>query len=247
MTRAIALFGLLLLGPGTAASRVAASSDDPFTPGTDDLRAVLEKVQPQRDSLAMVSIHKITIWRTGSEPWSEIRRKAVADGKFTPTDGDDYAVAVVLGCHQQSAAGRWLHQKLSWFLLEGNRLVAYDHYRFQNQCTVFNRYRPAVGAAVATETALLERLRRSHPPNMVNRGELYGKGLALVQVCRIDEARRLLEEADRAVDTGFRETTSRPQVDLGRKTQVATRDDVSDLRAQLALAIDRGCPDPAGG
>ena len=244
---ALVVSALALLSLDSTANESQAGADgEHFLPGTDDLAAVVEKLQPERDSLAIVSVRNLVIWQTTSEPWSKISPGDLRKGSYKPSDDDDYAVAAILACYQSAAGMSYQHQKVAWFLLEGNHLVAYDHHRFGNQCTVWNSFRPATGGAIATESTLLERIRKSHPESMVNWGEEYAKGLALVEVCRLEDARRRLERADRSVDVGFSRPHGSPRADRNRDENPSTRDQVMSLREQLVRAIDRGCPSPNG-
>lgn len=130
--------------------------------------------------------------------------KAELDEVLATDAPGDYGVVATLRCLSEVDMKRYEGEKVAWYLLEGNRLVAYDHFDFVDRCTGRNAFQPASGDRVALERIVLAHRDASFPRSMEHTGEFYLKGLAYLGAKRTEDAEAMLRAGDAALDVGQR-------------------------------------------
>jgi hypothetical protein len=164
------------------------------------LSETLDSIVAPRTTNAMVTSRDIRVLRIDVDPWQEIPSKEVKSGRYGPPPNARYAIVASLYCNAHVDRERIYGEKLSWYLLPGGRLVAWDHHNFGDACTMADEFEPARGDQIADEKHLIEYVQKSFPPSVVHVDELYYKGLAYARVGRLDDAQAMLAAGDRGFD-----------------------------------------------
>ena len=160
----------------------------------------------------------------------------------------DYGVVATLGCLSKVDLQRYRGEKVAWYLLAGNRLVAFDHFDFVDRCVFFNQFQPA-----GPEQGALERLVTGHrdasfPRSMEHAGEFYRKGIAYLGARRPADAAVMLEAGDRAFDVGSRGERRVDFENAPRALREMQSEEIDALRKELAAGLARseagGAPAP---
>ena len=150
-----------------------------------------------------LSVQRLQILRVDTEPWQEIPFAALRDGSFESSDAHSYLVVADLVCRAEYDLKIFHGEKITWYLLPGNRVAAYDHYEFVEACTSWSEFRRAEASdeeAVALEKAAVAHVEATFPPSMFHVGDLMRKGVALARAGRLDEAEALLASGEGAMD-----------------------------------------------
>ena len=129
-----------------------------------------------------------SLLRVDRDPWQRL------DPDRGPFAGQ-VALIVHVWCRREFDGRDYEGRAVSWYLLRDGAVSAMDHYDFGSRCSLQNEYRPAAAEQVALERELVTRHLRK--PAELSAFQLYDRGLALLGVERADEARELLERADR--------------------------------------------------
>jgi hypothetical protein len=143
-----------------------------------------------------VTVSKLWIFRTDTRLWIPIRSGDSRTRKIAPEETASYAVAAEVWCFSRVGSERYEGRHVSWYLLPGNRLAAWDHYEFGERCALTDHYRPASGANLETELALRRDVTEPRGQSPTHAFQLYNRGLRLVEVGRVAEAAQMLARAD---------------------------------------------------
>jgi hypothetical protein len=217
-----------------------------------ELPAVLDLASSvERGSFAVwADILRIVAVKDGV--WKDLRLAEVRRPAFTPDPATDYVVVVKRTCRDWEGRQRWSDVRMSWFLLPGGRLAAYDHWTFGPRCAVADRFRPAAEGSPArtTERDLLRWLEQRHPQGRLPIELRFQRGEAFVEAGRLDEARALLRFGDDAIEA--RDHLHRPREESAAESGAFQTEQarLRRLRADLSTAIRRAeaerSPPPGG-
>jgi hypothetical protein len=104
----------------------------------DELLAIVHAPPAGRNTTAIVT--HLVVLGLGTDPWEEISLGEIRAGSFTPDPGRLYVVAARSQClwtaihtgtdrDDRRATGSFV-----WYLLRGDRLLAYEHTEFLERC-----------------------------------------------------------------------------------------------------------------
>lgn len=120
----------------------------------------------------------------------------------------------------------------SWYLVEANALSSWSHFVLNEGCSYAPNFKPASAKHIASEARLVARAESSFPRNQEHDLSLYARALEFLVVGRVDDARRMLAEADANVDVDKRQPRR-----SARDNRLANLPDPDAVRAQLVEAI----------
>jgi hypothetical protein len=183
-----------------------------------------------------LSIRRLEILRTDSDPWQAIPFEELRSGRLTSADDASYAVVAHFTCRGRVDLQVYQGEKVAWYLLPENRLRAFDHYEFIEACTVHNSFRPSPAADAADERALEAHVAAHYPPSMVHVGQLYQKGIAYARADRVDDAKRMLATGARAFDVSADDKPTEFETP-GVRLEVTRLDEARGLRDALVREI----------
>ena len=183
-----------------------------------------------------LSIRRLELLRVDMEPWQPISFEDLRSGRYVSSDEAGYAVVANYTCRGRLDLQLYQGEKVGWYLLPSNRLAAFDHYEFLEACTVTNQFQPAATEHAALERELQQHVASEYPTSMVHVGELFQKGVVYARANRVDDAKRMLREGNRAFDAGSDDKPTEFETP-GVPLAVARADDVRSLRNLLLREI----------
>ena len=164
------------------------------------LPETLDSIVAPRTTNALVTSRDVRVLRIDRDPWQEIPTSDVKSGRYEAAASARYAIVASLYCTAHVDRKRIYGEKLSWYLLPGGQLAAWDHHDFGDACTMFDEFKPARGDQIADEKHLIEYVQKSFPSSVVHVNELYSKGIAYVDAGRLDDAQAMLDAGDHGFD-----------------------------------------------
>ncbi|MCP4007817.1 MAG: hypothetical protein GY725_26845 [bacterium] len=183
------------------------------------------------------SVHRLELTEHKNGAWEEIAIEAV---DYEAVGDRDFGIIAHVFCNSPGAGGG-MSETISWYLLKANELVAWSHYDFGDRCSVWNEFRPAVEEAIPLEHALTDRQR-----NFSNVYQytlfIYGQGLALARVGRLEDAELALARGDEFLGMADRN----PDGYIADRSRLASGDDEKSARSRLVRAIEKARPSEAG-
>jgi hypothetical protein len=183
-----------------------------------------------------LSIRRLEILRVDVEPWQAIPFEDLRGGRLASSDDAHYAVIANYTCRSRVDLQIYQGEKVGWYLLPKNRLGAFDHFEFIEGCTVNNQFQPAPIERAAVERELRQFIAAAYPASMVHVGELYGKGVMYARADRVDDAKRMLRDGNRAFDVGADDAPTEFETP-GVRLEVAREGDVRAARDLLVREI----------
>ena len=171
---------------------------EPTLPRADaTLREVLAALHaPTAVESIDVALSQLAIYRVDGEDWSEIRLDAIRSGTAQVPADADYVVLVGWACSFEQGLTTRGSKNVGYYLFLGDRLAAYDHYAYREQCKSINEFRAARGMLVDTERQALDRV--SGKGTRISLTQAYRRGLAYVEAGRLTEARAMLVLGERS-------------------------------------------------
>ena len=148
-----------------------------------------------------LTIRRLEILRLDTEPWQPIPFEELRSGRYASTDEADYAVVADYTCESRVDLRSYHGEKIGWYLLRKNRLLAFDHYEFIEGCTVSNLFVPAPADGATEEHELQQHVASEYPDSMVHVAELFQKGVVYARADRVEDAKRMLQEGRAAFDS----------------------------------------------
>lgn len=136
-----------------------------------------------------VDLRKLEAMRTDVDPWQKISPDAMDTVPGVSVAAADRVCRVWQGLHRVRV------ERISWFVADHGRLVAFDAPRFGSACRVTHRFQPAPARYRRPEAALLRWADQSFPGAALPLGERLAMGAALVRAGRIDAARKIVHRA----------------------------------------------------
>lgn len=139
-----------------------------------------------------VEIEELRVLDLDERPWREL--------------GPDDASAGTLGlvahriCRRRDGFEFVRQERASWMIFRSKALVAYDHGEFGPGCSVSRSLRPAPPELVTVERGLLRYVAQRYPAGRPSLEERLRGGLVLVEVGRLDDAKRVLDLAGPRID-----------------------------------------------
>jgi hypothetical protein len=204
----------------------------PATPATgDSLAKTLAEIQADREAPVKISIRELRVMRVDVEPWQRLSSDAVATSSPEQTIG----VVAALRCKGRRGIRFFQSERNSWYIFVAGALASYDHVEFGEACRPQSHYHPSGVEQVSMERALIRYAAQRHPGSAPGTEEMLDKGLALVSVGRLEDARRMLRKADRELDFMTEDHESLP--DEERKQLETEERRLRALRAKLSRAI----------
>ena len=165
--------------------------------------------------------------------------QAQLDQALAADEPGDYGVIATLFCQSEVDLKRYAGEKVAWYLLVGNRLVAYDHFDFVDRCTVSSSFRPADAGQAPLERAVIARRDAEFPNSMEHTGELYMKGIAYLGAKRPDDAEAMLKAGDASFDVGARGEQHIDYKNAPQTLRPTKSRQIDDLREKLVQGLKR--------
>ncbi len=202
---------------------------DPVLPRIDatlaELLAALHAPNPYER--ITVELSELAIFEVAPDGWVEIPFARIRSGETLAGDDRSYAVLVFWTCTLDQGLRQSRNRRAGSYLLPGNRLTAYDHYAFRNECSASNEFRAARGDLIPVERQAFARV--SGPGATFSLGQAYQRGLAYVEAGRLTEARAMLVMGERSYRPAAKKLRESGRADALR--------DVQRLRAALMRAL----------
>ncbi len=189
-----------------------------------------------------LTIRRLEILRLDTEPWQPIPFDELRSGRYVSSDGADYAVVADYVCESRVDLQRYHGEKIGWYLLRKNRLLALDHYEFIEGCTVTNTFVPAPAEGANVEREVQQHVASEYPDSMVHVQELFQKGVVYARANRVEDAKRMLQEGRAAFDSSADDKptefeTPRVHIEVGRAADARAMRDL--LVREIAAAEAR--------
>lgn len=197
----------------------------------DSLAKTLAEIHAEREAPVRVSIRELRVMRVDVEPWQRLSGDSVAAASPEQTIG----VIAALRCKARRGIRFFESQRTSWYIFAEGALDSYDHVEFGEECRPKSHYHPSAAGHVSTERALIRYAAQRHPGSAPGIEEMLDKGIALVSVDRLDDAKRMLRKADRELD--FMKESQESLPDDERQAMEAEERRLRALRARLSRAI----------
>ena len=103
-------------------------------------------------------------------------------------------------CRHWNKLRRTETERASWYVFEAGQLHAFDHYEFGDGCGAHNVFRPSPPAEVARERTLVRFVAQRYPRARGTVVEGMEKGLAFVEVGRLDDAEAQYDAGTRTLE-----------------------------------------------
>ncbi|MGI9433054.1 MAG: hypothetical protein ACR2PQ_12610 [Myxococcota bacterium] len=180
-------------------------------------------------------VAKLAVLRLEEGGPVELSREEI-DATLASGASGDYGVIATLSCQSEYNIKRYAGEKVAWYLLRQGKLTAYDHFDFVDFCAVANEFRAARADTMALEAQVLSYRDENFPKSMEHAGQFYRRGLGYLNAERPDDALRMLQAGDAAVDVGRR---GEQHVDKEASTQIRVSKgrDVEKNRAALVKRL----------
>ncbi len=196
-----------------------------------------------------VSVTGITIRVASDDPWSRVDFEALRAGSVRSSDQESYVVFAERVCTSNLGLETLYSEQGSYYLLFDNRLQAWDHYDFEQGCTIENRFRAVRPQHAEVERLALQEFAARHPITHLSVADLYRRGLAYVEAGRDEEAYTMLELGDVGL---ARLSRLPPPSEVQAARQIDERVEAERLREKLRRALGlagederaRRAPDP---
>jgi hypothetical protein len=197
----------------------------------DSLEETLASLQTGPGDPFNVSVRELRALRVDVEPWETLSVDSAVAGPAAQT----IAAIADRRCKGRQGIHFFDTERVSWFLFVAGGLVSYDHFEFGDACEPHNHYLPSRAEHLATEQALTRDAARRYPESTHTTEEMLSRGMALVSVGRIPEAKRMLRSVDREIDFMWAEIETSPQDE--KESLEAEERQLKAMRAKLSKAI----------
>jgi hypothetical protein len=236
MRRAISSLLLLLGIAGVACAtdyagryRLAHPDWTPAPPvAGDSLEKTLASLQTTPEGPFRVSVRELRLLRVDVEPWEILSDVA-------GTEASTIGVIADRRCRGRQGIDFFDSERFAWYIFVAGELVSYDHFEFGETCEPQNHYLPSRIELLSTERALIRYAASRYPESMPTTEELLSKGLALVSVDRLPDAKRMLRTADREIHVMTAKALNAPEEDRVALEEREKR--LRAMRAKLSRAI----------
>lgn len=151
----------------------------------------------------------------------------------------DYGVVATVRCLSEVDMKRYYGEKVAWYLLEGNRLVAWHHFDFVDRCTGNVSFQPAGGERLALERLVVAHRDANFPRSMEHTGEFYLMGLAYLGAKRPEDAAAMLRAGDASVDVGERGERHVDYENAPAGIRQMKSKEIDELRERLVQGLKR--------
>lgn len=184
-----------------------------------------------------VELRKLEAMRTDVDPWQRISPGHMDSAPGVSVAAADRVCSVWQGLHRVQV------ERVSWFVADHGRLVAFDAPRFGSDCKVTHRYQPAPARYRNTEQALLSWVDQRFPGGALPLDERLAMAPALVRAGRLDQAREIVhrarQEADR-IESDLESQVPRSEADRNRLAQ--REQGLRDAAEALDRSIRKAAP-----
>ena len=194
----------------------------------DSPERTLASLQTGPEGPFRVSVRELRLLRVDVEPWEVLSDVA-------ETDASTIAVIADRRCRGRRGIRLLSSERVSWFIFVAGGLVSYDQFEFGEACEPRNHYLPSRIELLTTERALVRYAARRYPGSAPTTEEMLSKGLALVAVDRLPDAKRMLRNADRQIDLMSARAPNAPEEEREALAEEETR--LRAMRAKLSRAI----------
>jgi hypothetical protein len=236
MRRAISslllLLGIALVGCATDYAGRYRHAHPDWTPAPpvagDSLEKTLAFLQTAPEGPSRVSVRELRLLRVDVEPWEILSDVA-------GTEASTIAVIADRRCRGRHGIHFFNSERVAWYIFVAGELASYDHFEFGEACEPQNHYLPSRIELLTTERALIRYAASRYPESTPTTEERLNKGLALVSVERLPDARRMLREADREIDVMTAKALNAPPEEREALEELEKR--LRAIRAKLSRAI----------
>lgn len=198
-----------------------------------DLEATVAGLYAPPKGQYQVLVTKLEVFRTDADPWLP-----VAVERIGGSAREDYVVIANLTCVSVVELETYTDDKVVWYYLPENYLVAYDHHRFGEQCVFWNEFAPAELRHAEIEARILERVQSRYHRTISTRF-LYLRGLSYLEVGRLDAAERLLADGEAQFDPSNQQSETWRST-TGERYRVAGADEREVVHNALRRALAEG-------
>jgi hypothetical protein len=198
----------------------------------DSLALLLVKLQHAEDPAPSVEVRELHLSAVDHAPWQPLAREAA--------DAYPGRLAVVAGrrCHWRAGLERVRADTGSWYLLERNALVAFDHQGFGTRCEARPTFEFLPPADAELERNLVRWVSQRYPVGEVPGDVRLARGLSLLAQGRRDDAQRELFALDRRLREVARLQDESETPDAAEREQLRREEErLRPLRAKLAHAL----------
>jgi hypothetical protein len=163
--------------------------------GLEEVLAALHRESPI--GTIDVEIASLEVLRGDEDPWGVVPFEDIRSGQAPLMPSRDSVVLVELACTYNAGIDPQTRTRWAFYVLPAGSLEAWDHTTFREDCASVNAFVPARGEAVALERGARERLRARGGRIEIGLIDTYRRGFAFVEAGRLDDARAMLEVAER--------------------------------------------------
>jgi hypothetical protein len=208
----------------------------------EEVLVALKTPPPGTDRKATL-LRKLEVLRLRKDGFDLVPAADVDSGALKAKAGESYGVLALSYCSNPSGQRGQDVEFTSWYLVTDDGLSAWDHYQHLDQCVYTNRFQPATGDRVALEGVITARRREAFPSTPQADTYFYAKGIALVAVGRVEDAKQMLAQGDANLTVGVDGSKTEITSDRARLTSRSTD---SAVRQQLVHAIEVAGKSPNG-
>jgi hypothetical protein len=229
------LLGLAGLGCATDYAeryRIAHPGWTPMPPvAGDSLEETVASLQIGPGDPFEVSVRELRVLRVDVEPWENLS----VDSAVARTEAQTLAAIADRHCKGRRGIHFFDSARVSWFLFVAGELVSYDHFEFGDACEPHNHYLPSHTEHLPAERALIRDAARRYPESAYTTDEMLSRGMALVAVGRLPEAKQMLRRVDREIDFMWAEIETSAGDE--RESLESEERRLKAMRAKLSKAI----------
>lgn len=171
--------------------------DGAFPTADADLARTLVSLRGASGRGYTTTVQVVQVYELRAGDWTAIAPPA------TPSATASYGVVASIQCLADDGETRFVSSQQNWYLLRGDRLVAWDHHRYATGCNATDDFAAARPDFASAEQKLLERAGLCRPACGLDAAEVYGKGQAFARVGRFADAREMLALGDKTGAGGF--------------------------------------------
>ena len=178
--------------------------------------------------------------------WEKIEFQDIVEMKYTSENDAEYIVLAEMACKGSDDNSVYFGEKIAWYVLARNSLVAWNHYDYGDLCVVMNTFKPGTGTDIILERRATARIEDHFPTGMIHLSEAYQHGAAYADVGRIREAMDMLDLGDESQNVGTKSRLGFKQGRRAKQRRLAT-DESTELRRQLLVGTISAAVSAKGG
>jgi hypothetical protein len=198
----------------------------------DPMALLVTKLHHAEDSSTEIELRELRAMAVDREPWEPL------DPAVAGAHPGEVGVIAGRRCARREGLLRQQTDRASWFLLDENKLVAFDHQGFGPACASRPAFEPAAADQVALERSLMRYLSQRWPVAEIPGEQRLARGLRLLALGRDEDARYELHALDRRIDELERRQTEYETPDASERERLRDEEErLRPMRAQLHHAL----------